>query len=219
MLRTFYVLGFCAILAACGVLGLWQRERSSNKPAFGEFFSRPSAVQMFNAQGNKSEMRSAENSPLVAQAKTFAQYLKPPRRLDPPSTPVLKATLKLSPPAVQPVAPPVLFKLCATSYYPNQPGRSMALIAELGSGLGGERWVKVGAQVGHFIIHEIRRGAIVYRDGDNLREMAVERRASLPSIVRDLRPGSVRVSAAVRGTDNVTPALAGPNGIEIAGGN
>jgi hypothetical protein len=113
----------------------------------------------------------------------------------------------------------VKFRLCATSYYPNQPGRSMALIGELDAAEGNERWVKEGTQVGHFIIHEIRRGVIVYRDGDNLREMAVERRASLPSIVRDLRPGSVRVSAAIGITDNVTPVLAGPNAIEITGGN
>jgi hypothetical protein len=95
----------------------------------------------------------------------------------------------------------------------------MALIAELGSGAGSERWVKEGAQVGHFVIHEIRRGAVVYRDGDNLREMAVERGASPPSIVRDLRPGSLRVSAAISGTDSITPVLVGPNSIEIAGGN
>jgi hypothetical protein len=85
----------------------------------------------------------------------------------------------------------------------------LALIAELGSGPGSERWVKEGTQVGHFVIHEIRRGAIVYRDGDNLREMAVEHDASLPSIVRDLRPGSLRVSAAIGSTDSVTPVFRG----------
>jgi hypothetical protein len=76
----------------------------------------------------------------------------------------------------------------------------MALLAELGPDTGSERWVKAGAQVGHFVIHEIRRGASVYRDGDNLREMAVERGASPPSIVRDLRPGSTRLSPTVDGT-------------------
>jgi hypothetical protein len=95
----------------------------------------------------------------------------------------------------------------------------MALIAELGSSPGSERWVKEGARVGHFVIHEIRRSAIIYRDGDNLREMAVERGPSLPSIVLDLRPGSPRVSAAIGCTDSVTSVLVGPNAIEIAGGN
>ena len=41
----------------------------------------------------------------------------------------------------------------------------MALIAELGAADGSERWVKEGVRLGHFVIHEIRRGAIVYRDG------------------------------------------------------
>jgi len=122
-------------------------------------------------------------------------------------------------PAIRPAAPSVRFRLCATSYYRSQPGRSMALIAELGSGAGNERWVKEGAQVGHFFIHEIRRGVIVYRDGDNLREMTVERGASPPSIVRDLRPGSLRVSAAIGDVDSIAPASAGPNSIEITGGN
>ncbi len=95
----------------------------------------------------------------------------------------------------------------------------MALISELGSAEGSERWVKEGTQLGHFVVQEIRRGAIVYRDGDNLREMAVERGASPPGIVRDIRPGSRRVSAAVGDIDALTPISAGPNSIEIAGGN
>jgi hypothetical protein len=50
----------------------------------------------------------------------------------------------------------------------------MALISEVGSLEGNGRWVKEGTQVGHFVIHEIRKGMIVYRDGEQLREMAVE---------------------------------------------
>jgi hypothetical protein len=156
---------------------------------------------------------------LLVQAQALAQYLNPPKDPEKPTAPAPVASSGPPAPAIRPVAPSVKFRLCATSYYPKQRGRSMALVAELGSGPGSERWVKEGTQVGHFVIHEIRRGAIVYRDGDNLREMAVEHDASPPSIVRDLRPGSVRVSAAIGGTDSVTPALAGPNGIEIAGGN
>lgn len=91
----------------------------------------------------------------------------------------------------------------------------MALISETGSAEGNERWVKEGTQLGHFVIQEIRRGAIVYRDGDNLREMAVEHSASPPGIVRDIRPGSRRVSAA----DTVIPISTGPNSIEITSGN
>jgi len=72
----------------------------------------------------------------------------------------------------------------------------MALISEIGSPVGSERWVKEGARLGHFVVHQIRRGMIVYRDGDKLREMAVETGASLPGIVQDIRPGGRKVSAA-----------------------
>jgi len=66
----------------------------------------------------------------------------------------------------------------------------MALICDIGAAEGGERWVKEGAQVGHFVIHEIRRGVIVYRDAERSREMGVEQGASTPGIVRDARSGS-----------------------------
>jgi len=84
----------------------------------------------------------------------------------------------------------------------------MALISEVGSLDGSERWVKEGSQVGHFVIHEIRQGAIVYRDGDQLREMVVDIAAGSRSLVRDIRPGSRTASAAVEGlglTLSLTP--------------
>ena len=87
----------------------------------------------------------------------------------------------------------------------------MALISEAGSPEGEERWVKEGAQLGHFVIHEIRKGMIVHRDGDQLREMAVEHGASPPGIVRDTRPGSRRVSSA---PDDAAAALAGSVGLD-----
>lgn len=71
--------------------------------------------------------------------------------------------------------------------------------------------------MGHFVIHEIRHGAIVYRDGDNLQEMAIEAGIKMPSLVRDTRPGSRQVSAAVKSVEAIP--LVGPNGIELAGGN
>jgi hypothetical protein len=122
-------------------------------------------------------------------------------------------------PPIRLATPSAKFKLHGTSYYPNQPDRSMALIGEVGGAEGSERWVKEGAQLGHFVIHEIGRGAIVYRNGEDLREMAVERSASLPSLVRDLRPGSLKVSAAMDGGGPILSAPAGPNGVETASGD
>jgi hypothetical protein len=49
----------------------------------------------------------------------------------------------------------------------------MALIMEPGNGETA-RWVKTGASVGHFVIQEIRPGSIVYLDGEQALEMAIE---------------------------------------------
>jgi hypothetical protein len=225
MVRLLYILGIGAILGASALIGLWLRERGRHSPQLEETCNRPGAVQMFKAQANRSGARPAEVSPLVLQAEAFSRHLNPPKDAERPSAPAerlprfARNDMASSVPPVRPPAPSPRFKLRGTSYYPNQPRKSMALISDLGSAEGNDRWVKEGTQLGHFVIQEIRRGAIVYRDGDNLREMAVEHSAGPPGIVRDIRPGTRRVSAAVGGEDALTPISAGPNSIEIAGGN
>jgi hypothetical protein len=93
----------------------------------------------------------------------------------------------------------------------------MALISEVGAAEDSERWVKEGSRVGHFIIHEIRQGAIIYRDGNQLREMTVDVAAAPRSLVRDIRPGSRTASAAVEGHGVVAPTSAGPNIVTLVG--
>ena len=60
------------------------------------------------------------------------------------------------------------FKLEGTSYYPQQPERSIALIRTPGSHEDNPRCVKEGERLGHFVIHKIRRGVVVYRDENEL---------------------------------------------------
>lgn len=52
----------------------------------------------------------------------------------------------------------------------------MALVAEPGGSEADGRWVKEGNQLGHFVVHEIRKGTVVFRSGDDLRELAFCRR-------------------------------------------
>ncbi|OHB64530.1 MAG: hypothetical protein A2Y77_07955 [Planctomycetes bacterium RBG_13_62_9] len=139
---------------------------------------------------------------MVVQALAYARLLDPPRITEGLPVPVLPASLASVVPPVRPAAASVNFKVYGTSYYPNEPGRSMALIAEPGAANGQERWVKEGTQIGHFVIHEIRRGVVVYRDVEtqdlaSVREMAVEHRMSRTSLVRGVQEGSLKVSAAV----------------------
>ncbi len=92
----------------------------------------------------------------------------------------------------------------------------MALVWEPG---GARRWVRQGDHVGHFVVQEIHADKIVYRAGDQLREMGVEHGASVPSIVRDVRPGSRQVSSAVDDMATTLSAPTGPTNVEPGGGN
>ncbi len=91
----------------------------------------------------------------------------------------------------------------------------MALIAEAGAAEGSERWVKEGSQLGHFVVQEIRRGSITYRDGNNVREMRVEPATSLPNLVRGVRPGARQVSAAAASGEARPSALVDTNSVEV----
>jgi len=197
MVRILQILSVGAILAAGGILALavslWRQE----DPRREEICRRPSAVERFQESGGRGAGREVERSPLIAQAEILALYLDPPKTPAKPVAPVRTAGPRPALPPVRPAAPSVDFRLRGTSYYPNQPRKSMALVAEVGAAEGNERWVREGERLGHFVIQEIRCGSITYRDGANLREMSVEHRSSPPSLVRDLRPGSRQVSAAV----------------------
>lgn len=220
MVRLLYILGGFAIFTACGVFVLWLSEPSGDGPRSEDIYSGPGAIQTFTEKSRGDTKESGETvSPLVSQAQAFALYLNPPGvadeakepPLDPGTSPQMAPVLPIRPPA-----PSVRFRLHGTSYYPNQPHRSMALIAEVGSLEGNERWVKEGSRVGHFVIHEIRQGAIAYRDGDQLREMTVRIDTSR-SLVRDIRPGSHTVSAAIEGAGIVLPSSAGPDNVSLGG--
>ena len=90
----------------------------------------------------------------------------------------------------------------------------MALVSDPGSLQRDQRWVKEGGQCGSFIIHEIRRGSVVYRRGDQLSVTTLDSGAGLPSIVRDPRPGARQVSAAVGDVIHNMSFSPDPNNIE-----
>jgi hypothetical protein len=188
-----YIAGILALIAANTVFVLCAEHRPRTDPQLEAVLNGPSAVDRFRQGINGNQSLAKRTPPLVVQAEAFSRHLNPPRIVEKPSAPARMVSSVPPAPPIRPPAPSVRFKLRGTSYYPNRPGRSMALISETGSAEGSERWVKEGTQLGHFVIEEIRRGAIVYRDGNNLREMAVEHGASPPGIVRDIRPGSRRV--------------------------
>ena len=113
-------------------------------------------------------------SPLLAAAGAFAVHLNPPR----PAPAVAPEASKPAPaaPVVRPPAATAKFTLRGTSCAADRPERSMALIWVPGASDHG-RWVRQGAQVGHFLIQEVRPGSVIYVDGEQVREMAIERQA------------------------------------------
>lgn len=109
-------------------------------------------------------------SPLVAQAKAFASYLDPPKPTKPVQAKVSKPNGKRRITSVDLPKITPKFTLLATSYYRSMPEESLALVSEPGRE---PRWIKQGDRLGHFTLAKIERGTIVYQDGDQMGEMAI----------------------------------------------
>jgi len=217
MARLLYILSGCAFLAACWVFAAWAGLRRGADERRDWIRDLPSVVQLYQERfAERGRPAKERTPPLVAQAQAFASRLGPPsqaatERPEKPSSTTRDVVVPRIPRSVS-----VKFRLLGTSYYPNQPERSMALISELGRPDGRRKWVKEGSQLSHFVLHEIRRGAIVLHDGNDLREMTVEHHGTRPGLVRDVWSGSRKVSTA---TGHGASVPAGPNGVEANGGD
>jgi len=180
---------FCVLicLSAGAILALCVLELGHHDPEVQRICEQPSILQKFEDSCSKRENPTEKESPLVVQAQAFAAYLNGPVVQD--NKEVIVAEQKplrniAKTPKTRFIST-AKFKLEGTSYYPNQPERSIALIRTPGSNEDNPRWVKEGERLGHFIIHEIRRGIVVYQDeNEQLHEMSIERKAAAPSLVR-----------------------------------
>ena len=185
MVQSLNVLSVSAVVAAGCILALcadeWFRPDYTAKQSAGQ----AGAVQRFTQSLVKTPEDGKTSSPLVAQAQAFALYLNPPAPVK--ETPAPEAPRPA--PAVRPADPSPRFKVLGTSYLVDDPKRSMALIREPGAADNGQ-WVKEGVQIGHFTIHEIRPGSVVYMVGETLCEMAIEQEAASEATVAgsDQRP-------------------------------
>ncbi len=170
MVRALRTLGILAMISAGVVFVLCGARLSQGAPEIGRNLSLP-ILEKFSQAGDLGEKSSQETlSPLVKQAEGFALYLNPPQPPKPRKAPVPKHSLKQTTLAVRAGELKPKFTLVATSYYRSRPEESMALVSEPGKE---PRWVKQGACLSHFVVEEVERGMIVYRDGDRLVEMAI----------------------------------------------
>lgn len=147
----------------------------------------PSVLRRFEELNNPRVTMTEENSPLVLQTQSFAAYLNGPVVQENKEVIVAGQTPPQNiakTPKIR-VIPTAKFELEGTSYYPNQPERSIALIRTPGSNEENPRWVKEGERLDHFVIHEIRRGVVVYQDeNEQLHEMSIERKTATRNLVR-----------------------------------
>jgi hypothetical protein len=203
MVRLLYVLGALAMVAAGVILALgadqWYRSDDGATPRSAQ----SGGLTRLAPPGGQTATGEQMVSPLIAAAQTLASHLNPPAPVK--KEPKVEESPKPEAPTVRPPTAMPKFKVRGTSFCVDRPQRSMALIWEPAAQDGG-RWVKEGAQIGHFVIHEIQAGSVVYLDGQQLCEMAVEREAVPAGVVADGgRPATITPQATVSHTRPVPP--------------
>lgn len=155
-----------ALFVLCGTRWLQGFAPRQNKPEM-------SIAERYKTLADRSERSSRDViSPLVEQATAYALYLRPPK----PPAPVVasRPTVNTQPVYRRPNTTPK-FRLLATTYYRSSPEKSLALISEPGKG---GHWTKKGEHVGPFVVERVEKGAVFYRDGNELREMKVAMNAT-----------------------------------------
>lgn len=167
MVRALQTLGVLALVSAFIVSVLCVVQWLQDSPEIQQDQGL-SIVEKFGlAGGGGANSNQTIIPPLVKQAEAFALYLNPP----PPKSNQASIPMKQTFLTERPVKVTPKFKLIATSYYRSRPEESVALVSEPGRE---SRWVKQGARLGHFVVEQVGRGMIVYQDGDQLCEMAVD---------------------------------------------
>ena len=188
MVRILQIFCILISLSTGAVLALCVHNLGHDDPAVKSICRQPSVLRRFEELRSKRETLTEKNAPLVVQARAFAAYLNGPIVQEKKEVVVdgRRSSRNIAKAPKIRVVPTAKFKLEGTSYYPQQPERSIALIWTPGSNEDNPRWVKEGERLGHFIIHKIRRGIVVYRDeNEQLHEMPIERKATTRSFVRN----------------------------------
>ena len=223
MVRMLYSLAGLALPAAGAVLAIGvSRWGGDIDPASDPILSGPGAVELFCLQSAEQGAATGNRTPpLLFQARILASYLNRtrPETVADVAPPPARRHGSSSPAPPRPARVSLKFKLHGTGYYPNHPDKSLALIWEPGGADGTRRWVKEGSQIGHFVVHEIRRGILVFRDGEQLHEVNVEREPSLRRLVRDNPGGAQKVSSALSGDTAALSACVGVDSLEADGGS
>jgi hypothetical protein len=178
MVRLLDALSVLILIAAGLLFTLCAIDWSSADTDLGQITTVSLAQSLERSRGGTQETRRAV-SPLVEQAERFAAYLNPPAPA--PAQEREDAVAKPAP-KVAPANPSPKFELHGISYNRTRPEESMAMIWLPD---GGQRWVRRGDQVGHFVIERIGGDSILYRSGDTTLEVALNLDARPQTLARE----------------------------------
>ncbi len=164
MIKLLYIISLLALISAgvlfahCGMLWLQGVPQDKNNPEI-------SILEKFQTLRSFSKKNNQVVIPLlVKQATTYALYLNPPEPPAPQKIPQPQKTVHRT------LVTTPKFRLLSTSYYRSNPEKSLALVSEPGKG---DHWIKKGERLGQFVVESVEKGAIIYRDGNQLREMKI----------------------------------------------
>ena len=115
--------------------------------------------QLKSTQGTRHQQPDAEKSPLVIQAKNFANHLDPPPL---ERDPVTRSRSGSRTPSVTPQVVRAKFNVLSICYSAVDPNLSVALIKETGSD---SRWVRLQDTIGRQIVTAIKEASLVLDNG------------------------------------------------------
>jgi hypothetical protein len=224
MIRTLRITSIVAGLLAVGLLAVFSVVGVRADPELEKLLKSPSVVEQYLRNKDKPLSASmVSSSRLDELARGFARMINPP----PSSQPADAAGGKTGPQNPRSAMPRVSgkFKLLATSFSAGDPTLSRAYI-ELPTVDQKRSWVRIGQSIERegWTIQSIKDGAIVYGDGQQNQEIAVEERPARISLLDTGEPRAPRVSTAstataAKGTDVAPvqpPAGASPGAVARA---
>ncbi len=204
MVKMLYVVSILCLICASLLFGRCAVQWLQGVPADERAPGIPLSERLRMRQGLNGNTNAA-STPLLEQAEALALYLDPPK--PPPrvstSQPTVSPATVSPPPVPRPPNPTPQFRLLAISYYRSSPDRSLAMVWDASKG---GYWIKKGDRLGHFVVERIEKEAIYYRDGDQLRQMAV----AVKQPVQLARPKSKESASIQKVAANQTLVSASP---------
>jgi len=207
MIRTLRITSVVAGLLAVGLLVFFSIYGVKGDREVERLVGLPSVIEQFKAdRGRPAATYASPMSRLAQNAEAFAYVINPP----PPTKPATPVTGADSLAAIRPSKVSGKFRLIATSFNAADPNLSLAFV-EMPTVERRQIWARVGNSIEHWKILEIKDGAIVYGEGQQTQEIAVEERPARISLLDNGEPRPAPVSRTASAS-TVTEAPSQPPG-------